>query len=146
MRRRGGVNPPGFEAARAPVVGWGMIPRRGLAILAAFLLPVLLALPARGKVVLLGIDGASWNVIDPLVAALAGRGPRPKRCGQLTAKVSSRVGLAEIALLTETGDGLRPLEGGALSLTALAGADAILHLSPESEGFAAGERVEADVL
>ena len=46
-----------------------MIPRRGLALLATFLLPVLLAVPARGKVMLLGVDGASWNVIDPLVAA-----------------------------------------------------------------------------
>jgi hypothetical protein len=46
-----------------------MLPRRGLALLGAFLLPVLLAVPARGKVMLLGIDGASWNVIDPLVAA-----------------------------------------------------------------------------
>jgi hypothetical protein len=45
-----------------------MLARRGL-LLAAFLLPVLLAAPARAKVVLLGIDGASWNVIDPLVAA-----------------------------------------------------------------------------
>ena len=28
-----------------------------------------LALPASGRVVLVGLDGASWNVIDPMIAA-----------------------------------------------------------------------------
>jgi molybdopterin molybdotransferase len=89
---------------------------------------------------------AAFGVIDPLVAALVSCGRRPTRCGPLSAKVSSRVGLAEIVILAETKNGLEPLEGGALSLTAFAQADAILHLPPESEGFAAGEHVKAAAL
>jgi molybdopterin molybdotransferase len=88
----------------------------------------------------------AFGVIDPLIAALVGREPRPARSRPLTAKISSRVGLTELAFLAETKGGLEPLGGGALSLTAFSRADAILHLSPESEGFAAGERVTAVAL
>jgi molybdopterin molybdotransferase len=88
----------------------------------------------------------AFGVIDPLVAALGRRDPRPARSGPLTAKISSRVGLTELVFLAETKGGLEPLGGGALSLTAFSRADAILHLSPESEGFAAGERVTAVAL
>jgi hypothetical protein len=70
-----------------------MIPRHGPA-LAAFLLLVLLAVPARGRVVLLGIDGASWNVIDPLLAA----GELPSFAALLARGASAELATAEPVL------------------------------------------------
>ncbi len=61
----------------------------------------------------------------------------------LARKIASSVGVAEIALLAEEQGAWLPLAVGDLSLQAIVRADAWLLVPGDSEGFAAGERVDA---
>ena len=66
--------------------------------------------------------------------------------GPLTAKLSSAIGLTEIALLRREAAGLRPMAVGDLAWSALAGADAWAAVPPELEGYAPGETIAAFAL
>lgn len=82
-------------------------------------------------------------ILRPCLDRLAdARPPSPARA-PLTRKIASGLGLTELALLRETTAGFEPLAVGDLPLAAIAKADAWLAVPPDSEGFAAGELVEA---
>jgi molybdopterin biosynthesis enzyme len=86
-------------------------------------------------------------VVEPFGAALNGQErPAPGWRGALTRKVSSPVGLTEIVLVRRVGQDWEPLAGGALSLAAIAQAEAWFAVPPESEGAAGGTIVEAFTL
>jgi molybdopterin molybdotransferase len=89
---------------------------------------------------------AALVLLRPVLARLSGAGEEPPRRLPLARKMSSTVGLAEVALLREASGRFEPLGVGDLALTALARADAWLAVPPESEGFAAGEIVAASPL
>lgn len=61
----------------------------------------------------------------------------------LTRKIASNVGIAEIVLLRSVPEGYRPLAIGEIALAALAAADHIALVPPESEGAAAGSVLAA---
>lgn len=61
----------------------------------------------------------------------------------LTRKIASGVGIAEIVLLRSVPEGYRPLAIGEITLAALAEADHIALIPPESEGAAAGSMLAA---
>jgi molybdopterin biosynthesis enzyme len=83
-------------------------------------------------------------LVEPFADRLSGREARAVwRRGPLTRKLSSSIGLTELALVRETMGGLEPLGAGSLTLGALANADGFLVIAPESEGFQAGDVVEA---
>jgi molybdopterin biosynthesis enzyme len=88
-----------------------------------------------------------WLAIGlPMVRALAGTGAQSRLKLPLTRKISSGVGISEIALLRLAGDGFEPLATGDFPFAAIAVADAWILLAPESEGLAAGEIVAAEPL
>lgn len=83
-------------------------------------------------------------ILRPCLDRLADARPRPPLPpAALTRKIASGLGLTELALLRATPAGLEPLALGDLPLAAMARADAWLAVPPDSEGFAAGELVEA---
>jgi molybdopterin biosynthesis enzyme len=104
--------------------------------------PVILA-PPRLEVAV----AVFLTLIRPCLDRLTGApAPRPLLRGRLTRKIASGIGLTEVALLRESEEGLEPLAVADLTLSALAATQAWLAAPPESEGFAAGETVEAFAL
>ena len=87
---------------------------------------------------------AVWlALVRPLLDHLSARQPRKSLTLPLARKIASHVGLAEIALMAEARGAWLPLAAGDLSLQAIAGADAWIVVPDDSEGFAAGEQVDA---
>jgi len=82
------------------------------------------------------------GLIRPYVDALSERRSGMPWRGSLTRKLSSTVGLMEVALVRETMGAVEPLSVGALNLSALARADGYVVIPPESEGFQSGDTVE----
>jgi molybdopterin biosynthesis enzyme len=82
----------------------------------------------------------------PILRHLSAATPALRREGRLGRKLSSTIGVSELALLRRTGDGFEPLATGDLPFAAISAADAWLMIPPESEGFAAGEVVHAEHL
>jgi molybdopterin biosynthesis enzyme len=82
----------------------------------------------------------------PIVRALTGASAHRREERSLSRKISSTIGVAELALLRATRRGFDPLAVGDLPLAAIAGADAWAMVPPESEGLAAGEAIEAELL
>lgn len=104
--------------------------------------PVVL-LPGRPEEAFAGLQ----LMVRPCLDRLAGAPARePDLVGPLVAKLSSAIGLAEIALLRREGGGLRPLAVGDLAWSALATADAFTVVAPDREGHAAGETIAAFAL
>lgn len=90
---------------------------------------------------------AALTLIAPCLDALMGAGPSWRAfCGRLTRKLPSSIGMTEIALLRNTPAGLEPLAIADLTLGAIARAQAWLAIPPDSEGFPAGEAVQAFML
>jgi len=97
-------------------------------------------LPGRAEEVFAGMAA----LVDPCLRLLAGAGPRrPDARGSLTRKVASALGRAELALLRRGDDGFDPVAVGDLTLAALGRADHWLLAPADSEGFAAGDAIEA---
>jgi molybdopterin molybdotransferase len=83
-------------------------------------------------------------VLGQCLDRLLGTGPQaPAYAAPLTRKISSAVGVAEVALVRAAPGGLEPIGVADLTLSALARADAWLLVPAEREGYAAGEVVEA---
>jgi molybdopterin molybdotransferase len=86
-----------------------------------------------------------WTLALPVLDRLSGH-PRRAKTLPLARKISSSVGIADIALLTEIDGAWMPLAIGDLSLDHVMRADAWLAVPGSSEGFAAGTPVDAYVL
>jgi molybdopterin biosynthesis enzyme len=135
----GGAPPPGFEP-----VFTGLALRPGETIAGGLVegRPALL-LPSRVEAAL----AAAFVLLPVLLAAMAAAMSEIRaEKGALTRKLASQVGLAEVALLSATEEGLEPIAVGDLSLAAMARATHLLLLSPDSEGCPAGSVVEAAAL
>ena len=90
--------------------------------------------------------GAWWALALPALDRLSRRQPRRTVKLQLSRKIASSVGIAEIALLARKDDTWVPLAVGDLSFEALVGADAWLMVPGSSEGFPTGALVDAYML
>ena len=89
---------------------------------------------------------AWWTLALPAFDRLSGRRSRQTVNLPLARKIASSVGIAEIALLERQQDLWAPIAVGELSLDAIARADALLVISGNSEGFAAGSPIDAYML
>jgi molybdopterin molybdotransferase len=85
---------------------------------------------------------AWWTLALPVLDRLSGH-PRHAKTLPLARKISSSVGIADIALLREMDGAWMPLAIGVLSLDHIMRADAWLAVPGSSEGFAAGTPVDA---
>ena len=86
-------------------------------------------------------------LLPALIARLTGaQVPPPDRSGRLARKLTSRIGLAEIALVRRTPEGLEPLASGDLPLARFTRAEGWLLIPPDAEGYAPGETVAYSAL
>jgi molybdopterin molybdotransferase len=85
---------------------------------------------------------AWWTLALPVLDRLSGHRRHAKTL-PLARKISSSVGIADIALLKESEGAWMPLAIGDLSLDHIVRADAWLAVPGSSEGFAAGTPVDA---
>jgi molybdopterin molybdotransferase len=85
-------------------------------------------------------------LVQPLIDRLSGRSARRDATLPLARKISSTVGLAEIALLKQGQDRWEPLAIGDFSLDAMRLADAWLAIPSGSEGYPTGTPVGAFAL
>lgn len=145
----GGAEIGGDDPALAVLAAAGCRPGHGLALTGAESLAwgwiadrPALVLPSRPEAV---VAIAAALVEPAIAAATAGLAP-PTETRPLARKLVSRVGLSEIALLAGDGDHWRPLATGDLPWWAIATAEALVELPPESEGHAAGTPLAARLL
>jgi molybdopterin molybdotransferase len=91
---------------------------------------------------------AAWLLLArPTLDRLAGfAGSRPSAALPLARKISSAVGMVDLAFVRRQEDKWQPLAVGDISWTAIAEAEAWLALPAESEGSAPAEIVEAEFL
>jgi molybdopterin molybdotransferase len=89
--------------------------------------------------------GAWCAVALPVIARLTGLQPAVRRL-ELARKVTSTVGLVEVALLKREAGKALPLAVGDITLAAIATADAFAILPAGSEGMAAGSLIDAMAL
>ncbi|MBR1219528.1 molybdopterin-binding protein [Bradyrhizobium sp. U87765 SZCCT0131] len=82
-----------------------------------------------------------WTLVQPVLDRLSGRLPRRAAVKPLLRKIASTVGMTDLVLLQDAGEGWLPLAVGDLPLRALAAADAWLAVPAHSEGFATGTPV-----
>jgi len=117
-------------------------PGEGVGCALAGTVPVLV-MPDRLETALAAALVLMRPCLDHLMAATS----KPRSVTALLArKLSSSVGLTEIALLREANGGLEPLAVGDITLNAIAWAQTWLAVPPESEGFPAGAMVQASFL
>jgi molybdopterin biosynthesis enzyme len=88
---------------------------------------------------------AWWTLALPVLDRLSGQ-LQPAQTLPLARKISSSVGIADIALLKKSDGAWMPLATGDLSLDHIVRADAWLAVPGSSEGFAAGTPVDAYML
>ncbi len=118
----------GVAVSGAETLAWGDVAARPA-----------LVLPQRPEAILV-----AWvSLIEPLLASLTGATPTMPETRPLARKLVSRVGMSEIALLARDGATWMPLATGDLPWSALARADAVVELPPESEGLAEGAPLAA---
>jgi len=90
---------------------------------------------------------AVWLALgETLLARLAGARPRPMVARRLTHKISSAIGMVELALLKRSDDDWTPLACGALPLAEMAAADAWCLVPASSEGHATGTMLPGSLL
>ena len=94
------------------------------------------ALPRRFD----GVIAAYFALVLPIIERLRGA-PEPLHYGTLRRKLTSTIGMSEIALFRTLPDGLDPLATGAVTLQALAQADRIALVAPDCEGYPAGTTI-----
>jgi molybdopterin molybdotransferase len=88
---------------------------------------------------------AWWTLVLPVLDRLSGHRQHTKTL-PLTRKISSSIGISDIALLKKSDGAWMPLAIGDLSLDHIVRADAWLAVPGSSEGFAAGTPVDAYML
>jgi molybdopterin biosynthesis enzyme len=91
---------------------------------------------------------AAWLLLGrPALDGLAGFiGSRPSAALPLARKIASALGMVDVVLVRREADRWKPLAAGDISWSAIAEAEGWLAVPAESEGFAAGEVVEAEFL
>jgi molybdopterin biosynthesis enzyme len=149
-----GWSSPAFQSALDALVEAGQLASHdlaagpGAAMACGFLDPEgqsapIILLPGRVEETL-----AAWLLLArPVLDHLAGfAGARPTTVLPLARKITSALGIVDLALLKRQADRWKPLGVGDISWAGLAEADAWLAIPAESEGFAAGEIVEAEFL
>jgi molybdopterin molybdotransferase len=125
------------RAGRVDIHGFGLSPGETSALGAVGTQPVLL-LPARLDAAL-----AAFLVVgDALLRGLTGAPICPGMPVTLARKVTSTVGVAEVVPVRRIADGVEPLASGHWPMQAIARADGWVLVPPESEGYAAGARLE----
>lgn len=87
--------------------------------------------------------GVCLALVQPVFDMLTARKQRQEIIRPLARKISSAIGVAEIALLKISDQAWMPLATGQLSLDTIVSADAWLAVSGNSEGYAAGTHVGA---
>jgi len=83
------------------------------------------------------------TLVQPVIDRLTGRASRCEIVRPLARKISSSVGVTEIALLERSGETWMPVATGQLSLQAMTRSDAWIAVPADSEGYAAGTPVGA---
>jgi molybdenum cofactor synthesis domain-containing protein len=127
LRAAGTLQVHGIGARPGTTAGFGAVAGR----------PVLL-LPGRAEDAL-----AAWILLGrPLLARLAGAALPPPLRARLARKVASTVGLAELVPVRLEAGIAEPLAVGAVPLSALSAADAMLVVPPGAEGHDAGTEVD----
>ncbi|MBV8849286.1 MAG: hypothetical protein JOZ16_06835 [Methylobacteriaceae bacterium] len=91
---------------------------------------------------------AAWLLLArPALDRLSGfSGSRPATRLPLARKISSAPGMVDLAIVRRHVDRWKPVASGDISWAAVADAEAWLAVAADSEGFAAGEIVEAEFL
>ena len=87
--------------------------------------------------------GVCLALVQPVLDTLTARITRQEMIRPLARKISSAIGVAEIALLKMSDRAWMPLATGQFSLDAIVSADAWLAVPGSSEGYAAGTPVGA---
>ncbi len=125
------------KVGRVEFHGVGLTPGETVAFGFAGARPVLL-LPGRMDATL-----AAWLVIGRrwLAKLAASTEEETPVMAELTRKVTSTVGMAEVVLVRRSGNSAEPLASGYLPLSALARADGWILVPAESEGYPAGTQV-----
>lgn len=118
--------------------GVGLTPGETAAFGVANSRPVLL-LPGRIDAMM-----AVWLVIGTRLLAQLRGSPDGEEgiAATLTRKISSTVGVADVIALKRDKDGVAPLASGYLGFSVLTRADGWIVVSPDSEGYPAGARVQ----
>jgi len=117
--------------------GFGLSPGETSALGSVGVRPVLL-LPARLDAALAGF----LVVGQAILRGLTGAPISPGMPVTLTRKIVSTVGITEIVPVQRVAGGVEPLASGYWPMQALARADGWVLVPPESEGFAAGAKLE----
>lgn len=125
------------QAGRVVAHGLALRPGETAAIGEAGDRPVLL-LPGRPDAALAAVLALG----RPLIAALTGAIEAVPRSGNISRKITSTVGLAEIVFVRVDGPDIEPLGGADLALRRLIEADGFVLVPPEREGYPAGTVVE----
>ncbi|HEY1545121.1 MAG TPA: molybdopterin-binding protein [Xanthobacteraceae bacterium] len=128
LAQRGEVVFHGVGVMPGETAAFGMIGARPVLVVPGRLDAGLAVWLTLGRRILMRIAGCDQN--------------EPGRTGVLAQKITSTLGLAEVVPVARDGDKLTPLASGYLPLQALARADGYVLVSADSEGFAAGTRVE----
>jgi molybdopterin molybdotransferase len=125
------------RAGTVDVHGFGLSPGETSGLGSVGAMPVLL-LPARLDAAL-----AAFLVVgDALLRGLAGALISSGMPVTLSRKIVSTVGLAEVVPVRCGAEGAAPLASGHWPMQAIARANGWVYVPPESEGFAAGARLE----
>jgi len=128
LAQRGEVAFHGVGLAPGETAAFGMIGTRPVLVVPGRLDAALAVWLTLGRRMLMRRAGCDEN--------------EPGQVGVLAQKITSALGLAELVPLARDGDKLTPLASGYLPLQALARADGYVLVPADSEGFAAGTRIE----
>jgi molybdopterin biosynthesis enzyme len=128
LAQRGEVAFHGVALAPGETTAFGLIGTRPVLIVPGRLDAALAVWLTLGRRLLMRLAGCEEN--------------EPGPTGVLAQKITSTLGLAEMVLVARDADKLMPLASGYLPLQALARADGYVLVPADSEGFAAGARVE----
>ncbi len=128
LAQRGEIAFHGVALAPGETAAFGMIGTRPVLVVPGRLDAALAVWLTLGRRMLMRLAGCEDN--------------EPGQPAVLAQKITSTLGLAEVVPVARDGDKLTPLASGYLPLQALARADGYVVIPADSEGFAAGTRVE----